>query len=67
MMCGCDDHERDPAAVLRAIAIPGLNSQADINYVRHLKLMTGLTPRIGASANQRAKDRRRSPIVNGEQ
>jgi exopolyphosphatase / guanosine-5'-triphosphate,3'-diphosphate pyrophosphatase len=41
----------DPAAVLRAIAKLGLNSHANINYVRHLKLMTGMTPRAGASAN----------------
>ena len=27
----------------------GLNSQANINYVRHLKLMTGMGPRDGAS------------------
>jgi|SRR5208282_1931904 len=40
----------DPAAVLRAIAKLGLNSQANINYVRHLKLMTGMTARTGASA-----------------
>ncbi|MGC1190772.1 MAG: hypothetical protein WA861_09290, partial [Candidatus Binatus sp.] len=33
----------DPAAVLRAIAKLGLNSHANINYVRHLKLMTGMT------------------------
>jgi hypothetical protein len=39
----------DPAAVLRAIAKLGLNSQANINYVRHLKLMTGMGPRDGAS------------------
>jgi exopolyphosphatase/guanosine-5'-triphosphate,3'-diphosphate pyrophosphatase len=41
----------DPAAVLRAIAKLGLNSQVNINYVRHLKLMTGMTPRAGASAS----------------
>ncbi len=41
----------DPAAVLRTIARLGLNSHANINYVRHLKLMTGMTPRAGASAN----------------
>jgi exopolyphosphatase / guanosine-5'-triphosphate,3'-diphosphate pyrophosphatase len=41
----------DPAAVLRAIARLGLNSHANINYVRHLKLMTGMTPRAGAPAN----------------
>lgn len=41
----------DPAAVLRAIAKLGLNSHANINYVRHLKLMTGMTPRVSASAN----------------
>jgi hypothetical protein len=41
----------DPAAVLRAIAKLGLNSQVNINYVRHLKLMTGMTPRAGASVN----------------
>jgi hypothetical protein len=40
----------DPAAVLRAIAKLGLNSHANINYVRHLKLMTGMTPRESASA-----------------
>jgi hypothetical protein len=39
----------DPAAVLRAIAKLGLNSHANINYVRHLKLMTGIGPRDGAS------------------
>jgi hypothetical protein len=39
----------DPAAVLRVIAKLGLNSQANINYVRHLKLMTGMGPRDGAS------------------
>jgi hypothetical protein len=33
----------DPATVLRAIARLGLNSQANISYVRHLKMMTGLT------------------------
>src|SRR3984957_9395429 len=41
----------DPAAVLRAIAKLGLNSHANINYVRHLKLMTGMTPRESASAS----------------
>ena len=41
----------DPAAVLRAIAKLGLNSHANINYVRHLKLMTGMTPRASASAS----------------
>lgn len=41
----------DPAAVLRAIAKLGLNSHVNINYVRHLKLMTGMTPRAGASAS----------------
>lgn len=41
----------DPAAVLRAIAKLGLNSHANISYVRHLKLMTGMTPRASASAN----------------
>ncbi len=41
----------DPAAVLRAIARLGLNSQANISYVRHLKLMTGMTPRTGTSAS----------------
>ena len=40
----------DPAAVLRAIAKLGLNSHANINYVRHLKLMTGMTPRASATA-----------------
>jgi hypothetical protein len=40
----------DPAAVLRAIAKLGLNSHANINYVRHLKLMTGMAPLAGASA-----------------
>jgi exopolyphosphatase/guanosine-5'-triphosphate,3'-diphosphate pyrophosphatase len=40
----------DPAAVLRAIAKLGLNSHANINYVRHLKLMTGMTPRAAATA-----------------
>jgi hypothetical protein len=40
----------DPAAVLRLIAKLGLNSHANVNYVRHLKLMTGMTPRAGASA-----------------
>jgi hypothetical protein len=33
----------DPATVLRAIAKLGLNSRANISYVRHLKMMTGLT------------------------
>ena len=33
----------DPATVLRAIAKLGLNSQANISYVRHLKMMSGLT------------------------
>ncbi len=41
----------DPAAVLRAIAKLGLNSHANINYVRHLKLMTGMTPDAGASVS----------------
>jgi hypothetical protein len=41
----------DSAAVLRAIAKLGLNSHANINYVRHLKLMTGMTPRESASAS----------------
>lgn len=41
----------DPVAVLRAIAKLGLNSHTNINYVRHLKLITGMTPRAGASAN----------------
>ncbi|MFZ2060187.1 MAG: hypothetical protein WAU82_04190 [Candidatus Binatus sp.] len=41
----------DPAAVLRAIAKLGLNSHANINYVRHLKLMTGMTPRASATAS----------------
>ena len=41
----------DPAAVLRAIAKLGLNSHANINYVRHLKLMTGMSPRESASAS----------------
>jgi hypothetical protein len=41
----------DPAAVLRAIAKLGLNSHANINYVRHLKLMTGMTPRAAATAS----------------
>ena len=41
----------DPAAVLRAIAKLGLNSHANINYVRHLKLMTGMAQRTDASAN----------------
>jgi exopolyphosphatase/guanosine-5'-triphosphate,3'-diphosphate pyrophosphatase len=40
----------DPAAVLRAIAKLGLNSHVNINYVRHLKLMTGMTPRAAATA-----------------
>ena len=40
----------DPAAVLRAIAKLGLNSLANINYVRHLKLMTGMSPRAAAIA-----------------
>ncbi len=40
----------DAAAVLRAIARLGLNSHANINYVRHLKLMTGMAPRTGALA-----------------
>src|SRR5258708_1959681 len=40
----------DPAALLRAIAKLGLNSHANINYVRHLKLMTGMTPRAAATA-----------------
>jgi hypothetical protein len=40
----------DTAAVLRAIAKLGLNSHANINYVRHLKLMTGMTPRAAATA-----------------
>jgi hypothetical protein len=39
----------DPALVLRAIARLGLSSHPNINYVRHLKLMTGMTPRAGAS------------------
>jgi hypothetical protein len=39
----------DPAAVLRAIAKLGLNSRANINYVRHLKLMIGMTPRADAT------------------
>jgi exopolyphosphatase/guanosine-5'-triphosphate,3'-diphosphate pyrophosphatase len=39
----------DAAAVLRAIARLGLNSHANINYVRHLRLMTGMAPRTGAS------------------
>ena len=34
---------KDPTTVLRAIAKLGLNSQANISYVRHLKMMTGLT------------------------
>ena len=41
----------DPAAVLRAIAKLGLNSHPNINYIRHLKLMTGMGPRTDASAN----------------
>ena len=41
----------DPAAVLRVIAKLGLNSHSNVSYVRHLKLMTGMTPRTGASAN----------------
>lgn len=41
----------DPAAVLRVIVKLGLNSHSNINYVRHLKLMTGMTPRTSASAN----------------
>lgn len=41
----------DSAAVLRAIAKLGLNSQPNINYVRHLKLMIGMTPRSTASAS----------------
>ncbi len=41
----------DPAAVLRAIAKLGLNSHANISYVRHLKLMTGMTPRASATAS----------------
>jgi exopolyphosphatase / guanosine-5'-triphosphate,3'-diphosphate pyrophosphatase len=41
----------DPAAVLRAIAKLGLNSHSNINYVRHLKLMIGMTPRPSASTN----------------
>jgi hypothetical protein len=41
----------DPAAVLRAIAKLGLNSHQNINYVRHLKLMTGIAPRTDASVN----------------
>jgi len=41
----------DPATVLRAIAKLGLNSHANINYVRHLMLMTGMTPRTDAPAN----------------
>ena len=40
----------DSAAVLRAIVKLGLNSHANINYVRHLKLMTGMTPRAAATA-----------------
>jgi len=40
----------DPASVLRAIARLGLNSHTNINYVRHLKLMTGMTPRAGVAA-----------------
>ena len=35
----------DPAMVLRAIAQLGLNSFPNINYVRHLKMMIGMTPR----------------------
>ena len=33
----------DAATVLRAIVKLGLNSQANISYVRHLKMMTGVT------------------------
>jgi hypothetical protein len=40
----------DPAVVLRAIAKLGLTPHHNINYVRHLKLMTGITPR-SVSAN----------------
>jgi hypothetical protein len=41
----------DPAAVLRVIVKLGLNSHSNMSYVRHLKLMTGMTPRSTASAN----------------
>jgi hypothetical protein len=41
----------DTAAVLRAIAKFGLSSHPNINYVRHLKLMIGMTPRSTASAS----------------
>jgi exopolyphosphatase/guanosine-5'-triphosphate,3'-diphosphate pyrophosphatase len=40
----------DPAVVLRAIAKLGLTPHPNISYVRHLKLMTGMTPRT-VSAN----------------
>jgi hypothetical protein len=33
----------NPASVLRTIAELGLNSQTNISYVRHLKMMTGMT------------------------
>jgi exopolyphosphatase/guanosine-5'-triphosphate,3'-diphosphate pyrophosphatase len=36
----------DAATVLRAIAKLGLNSQPNTSYVRHLKLMTGIAPRV---------------------
>jgi hypothetical protein len=34
----------DPAMVLRALAKLGLSSYPNVNYVRHLKLMMGVTP-----------------------
>ncbi len=40
----------DTAALLRAIAKLGLNSNPNINYVRHLKLMIGMTPPSAATA-----------------
>lgn len=41
----------DLALMLRAIAKLGLNSHPNINYVRHLKLMIGMTARTSASAH----------------
>lgn len=36
----------DAAILLRAIAKLGLNSQPNTSYVRHLKLMSGIAPRV---------------------
>jgi hypothetical protein len=36
----------DSATLLRAIAKLGLNSQPNTSYVRHLKLMNGIAPRV---------------------